>query len=104
MSDFDQVPVGHILDLDPEMIRHMSVAPPEDMNVPAPVHEPDQPKDYTVTANLGLASTEELFREIIVRLIMNGGLMGAEAAVELGIILGTIPMEGRQYRTVDHID
>ena len=51
---------------------------------------------------LGLATTEELFREIITRFAMLGRYPGpVERALVLAEMLGSLSAEDREYRTVD---
>jgi hypothetical protein len=53
-------------------------------------------------ANLGLATTEELFREIITRFAMLGRYPGpVERALVLAEMLGGLSATDREYRTVD---
>lgn len=58
-------------------------------------------------ANLGEASTEELFRELICRLAIvpiqmsNAHLKGTERGLILAEMLGSLDSMEREYRTVD---
>jgi hypothetical protein len=53
-------------------------------------------------ANLGLATTEELFREIIARFAMLNRYPGpVERALVLAEMLGGLSATDREYRTVD---
>jgi hypothetical protein len=61
-----------------------------------------KPKRYG--ANLGLASTEELFREIIVRFTMINSYPATERAVVLAEMLGRLDAETREYRTAGSSD
>ena len=59
-------------------------------------------------ALLGLASNEDLFRELICRFKLAGAmsnvssLMNVERAVALAEMLGGMDAGEREYRTVDH--
>ena len=58
------------------------------------------------TANLGLATTEELFRELIARAKTNlfgnvGDARAVDRAVALAEMLGGLSASDREYRTVD---
>jgi hypothetical protein len=53
-------------------------------------------------SQLGLATTEELLRELIARFtIPTPTLIGVERALQLAEILGSLPPNKRNYRTVD---
>jgi hypothetical protein len=67
------------------------------------IPEPDTREDH---ANLGLATTEELLREVITRLEMSWtstnleGVANIRRALQLSEILGSMGAETREYRTV----
>jgi hypothetical protein len=61
-------------------------------------------------ANLGLATTEKLIRELITRFKMDAlnlnnnidQIKYMDRAITMGILLGSMSPEDREYRTVDH--
>lgn len=59
-------------------------------------------------ANLGLASSEQLIRELITRFKMDAlnnninQIKYMDRAITMGILLGSMSPEDREYRTVDH--
>ena len=52
------------------------------------------------SVQLGLASTEQLLRELITR--FTPGIIGVQRAIVLAEMLGGLDAADREYRTVDH--
>jgi hypothetical protein len=59
-------------------------------------------------ANLGLATNEKLIRELITRFKMDAlnnnidQIKYMDRAITMGILLGSMSPEDREYRSVDH--